>query len=140
MRRSVKDIFGAVLILVWMAILGWLLLLMTGCSPRVITVPEVHTEYVSKTDTFISVQKDFIHDSVLVERKGDTVFVDRWHTKIKDKDVIKIKTDTFLQRDSVPVPYPVKVEPTFRERAGTAAIWFVIGGIITFVIFVLRRK
>lgn len=39
-----------------------------------------------------------VHDSIFVERNGDTVFVNRWHTVIKEK--IKERIDT-CWRDSV---------------------------------------
>ena len=130
---------GVISFFVMMAVLCLMLFCMMGCSPKVVIVPEVHTEYISKTDTFISVQNNYVHDSVLVQTKGDTVLVDRWHTQYRDRDVLKVKTDTMIQRDSVPVPYPVEVKPSLKERAGTAAIWFVLGGIITFVIFLLLR-
>ncbi|MBR1377949.1 MAG: hypothetical protein IJ557_02340 [Bacteroidaceae bacterium] len=48
-----------------------------------------------------------VHDSIWAERRGDTIFVDRWHTKY----VERIKNDTInvSHADTVPVPYPVEV-------------------------------
>ena len=39
-----------------------------------------------------------VHDSIRIEKKGDTVFVDRWHTRNKER--IVVKTDT-CYRDSI---------------------------------------
>lgn len=33
-----------------------------------------------------------VHDSIRIETKGDTVFVDRWHTSVKEKIVNRIDT------------------------------------------------
>ena len=41
-----------------------LAMLLSGCSPKVIYVPEVHTEYITRTDTFIRI------DSVKVKDYG----------------------------------------------------------------------
>ena len=77
-------------------------LMLTSCSPKVIYVPEVHTDsiYITKH------QKDsvWLHDSILVTEKGDTIRVEKWHTKYIERQV----HDTcFVQKtDSVAVPYP----------------------------------
>ena len=82
-----------------------LMALITSCK---------HIEYVQvseyHTDTLIltKVQRDSIHvhDSTLVEVKGDTVLIERWHTKFVEKllhdTCYKSKTDT------VAVAYPVE--------------------------------
>ena len=72
--------------------------LFVGCATK------RHIEYVDRDvvryetkiqhDTLIN----NIRDSIRIETKGDTVFVDRWHTSIKEK--IISKTDTVF-RDSV---------------------------------------
>ena len=53
-------------------------------------------KYETKTqhDTLIN----NVHDSIRIEKKGDTVFVDRWHTRNKER--IVVKTDT-CYRDSI---------------------------------------
>lgn len=81
---------------------------LTACSPRVITVPEYHTEYIVKTDTFVS--RDSIHhyDSVMVKMAGDTVTVEHWTVIYKDRWREKVVSDTILRCDSIRVPYPVE--------------------------------
>lgn len=48
----------------------------------------------------------YVHDSVAVSMKGDTVYCDRWHTKLK----VRVERDTVYRSrvDSVAVPYPVE--------------------------------
>ena len=80
--------------------------LMAGCKTkeRVVTVEKVRTDttYITKH------QRDsvWLHDSIHVTEKGDTIRIERWHTKY----IEKATHDTLYQHktDSVPVPYPVE--------------------------------
>ena len=73
-------------------------------TTKYVTVPEYHT------DTLIvnKVQKDsiWVHDSVSVREKGDTVWIEKWHTKYAMKEV---HDTTYIHKtDSMPMPYPVE--------------------------------
>ena len=79
-----------------------LLFLLCSCKQvEYVTVEKVRvdTTYVNK------LQKDsvWMHDSVYVKEKGDSVWVERWHTKYETKEV----HDTLYKArvDSIPVPY-----------------------------------
>ena len=83
-----------------------LITLFSSCTTtKYVPVIEHHTDTLIQT----KVQKDsvFMHDSVEVRIAGDTVTIDRWHTKYISKEV----HDTIYQSktDSVPAPYPVEV-------------------------------
>lgn len=99
-------------------IVGFLIgLLLGGCkSKEYITVPEYHTEYVCRTDTFHKMDSVYLKDSVYVYQKGDTVYNnkvayrDRWH------NIYKVKLDTIIKRDSVSVLYPVERQLTKNEQ------------------------
>ena len=75
-------------------------------STKVVTVEKVRTDttYITKWQHDSIYQRDSIH----VTEKGDTVLIDRWHTKY----VALERTDTMFHiiRDTVPKPYPVEVE------------------------------
>ena len=80
-------------------------ILLTACTTtEVVTVEKVRTDttYINK------VVRDsvWLHDSTFVKVAGDTVTIERWHTKFK----LQERHDTILQHrvDSVPVPYPVE--------------------------------
>lgn len=102
--------------LVWSAIGSLVLLVMfTSCkSKQYVTVPEYHTEYITRTDTFNKVDSIYMKDSVYVYQNGDTVTInkttyrDRWH------NIYKVKLDTIIKRDSI--PYPVVRELTKNEQ------------------------
>ena len=118
-------------------------LLLVGCKTkeRVVTVEKVRTDttYITKH------QRDsvWLHDSIHVTEKGDTIRIERWHTKY----IEKVTHDTLYQHktDSVPVPYPVEklVERELswwqqtRMHLGEALL--AIAGIAV-VVFVIRRK
>ena len=117
--------------------------LMAGCKTkeRVVTVERVRTDttYITKH------QRDsvWLHDSIHVTEKGDTIRIERWHTKY----IEKATHDTLYQHktDSVPVPYPVEKlverELTWwqqtRMHLGEALL--ALAGIAV-VVFVVRRK
>jgi hypothetical protein len=48
----------------------------------------------------------YIHDSTIVREKGDTMLIEKWHTRWRDRWM----HDTVYQSrvDSVPKPYPVE--------------------------------
>lgn len=84
-----------------LVLIAWLLM---GCkSVQYVPVKEV----VHDSIYFSQLMRDSIwmHDSVLVREKGDTVRIEKWHTKYIEKQV----RDTVYQSktDSIPVPYPV---------------------------------
>ena len=80
--------------------------LMAGCKTKekVVTVEKVRndTTYITKH------QRDsvWLHDSIHVTEKGDTIRIERWHTKY----VEKATHDTLYQatHDTIPQPYPVE--------------------------------
>ena len=80
--------------------------LASACTTtRYVEVPVTHTDtlYISKEKR----DSIFLHDSIHVKEKGDTVWYERWHTKYMEKVV----HDTLYQHrvDSVGVPYRVEV-------------------------------
>ena len=89
----------------------------TGCTTtQYIPVIEHHTDTLIQT----KVQKDsiWLHDSIHVTEKGDTVRIEKWHTKYIEKQV---HDTTYISKtDTVPVPYPVE---TIREVAQPLAWW-----------------
>lgn len=91
-------------------------LLLLGCSPRYISVPEYHTEYVYKTDTFREVDSVHVLDSVFVNKLGDTVYVNKFKVIYRDKFREVLKVDSFVKTDSIRVPYPVERSLSWWEK------------------------
>ena len=74
------------------------------------------TQYVpvieNHTDTLIQtkVLRDsvWLHDSIHVMERGDTMLIEKWHTRYVTKET---HDTTYVSKtDSVPVPYPVEVQ------------------------------
>lgn len=93
-----------------------LMLSVVSCSPKTIYVPDVHYEYITKTDTFIKIDSVNIKDSIYVTQKGDTVRIERWRVEYRDRWREKIVRDTIIRTDTISVPYPVEKKLTIKER------------------------
>ena len=91
-------------------ILFAILLFTSSCTTtRYVPVIEYHTDTLIQT----KVLKDsiFLHDSISIKEKGDTVLIEKWHTKYVEKQV---HDTTYISKtDTVPQPYPV---PEYVEK------------------------
>ena len=80
-------------------------MLLTSCmTTKVVEVEKVRTDttYITKW------QRDsvWLHDSIMVTEKGDTIRIERWHTKYVEKQVHD--TTYVATHDTIPQPYPVE--------------------------------
>lgn len=105
----------------------WLLIAfaLSGCNTTKY-VPLEKKVYLENTrrDTLYSRDSIYVYDSVSTSQKNDTIFRDRWHKKFVLKEIYKNKTDSFIKRDSIPVPYPVEKELSKWERVQLKyAVW-----------------
>ena len=118
-----------------------LMLAFSGCTTTRYVPVEHHT-----TDTLIQtkVQKDsvWLHDSIHVSEKGDTIRIEKWHTRY----IERLSHDTLYvaKRDSVPVPYEVTKEVPAKlssVQVGLMVIGlFAILALILVVVYKLKRK
>ncbi len=151
---------------------GWLLgliacaiiTLLAGCrTTKYVPVENVRTEYKDRVVTVHDTVRDSVrtfnnvyrHDSMTVMMRGDTVFVDRWHTLRLIKwekathmsNTVAGDSASSVRVDSVRVPYPVERKLTKWERVkmdfGTAAIVIaalaIMAGIV-FVVWWIRKR
>lgn len=121
-----------------LSMLAVMLVTLTGCrSVKYIPVTEYRDRYVSKTDSFIKTDSVYLHDSVSVFTKGDTVYIAKIHFKDRFKIIYHTKTDTVSVHDSI--PYPVKVEVEKRQSAiDNVFVWLgKMAGILLVVFAVL---
>lgn len=86
-----------------------------------VPVPEIHKEYITKTDTTI------IQDSIYIKEwtNADTVYLDRF----KYKYIYNIKTDTIFRTDTTTVikevEVPVKFVPDYYKKIN-ACFWILV--------------
>ena len=80
-------------------------MLLAGCK----TTEFVQVPVISRDTLYISTHSRdsiWLHDSILIREKGDTFWVEKWHTKF----IEKVVSDTVYKSrvDTVGVPYPLK--------------------------------
>ena len=95
----------------WWSLLGFMATMvlfavtaLTSCTTtKVVTVEKVRND----TTIITKWQKDsvWLHDSVTVREKGDTILIEKWHTKFVES--IKHDTTYVAKHDTIPQPYPV---------------------------------
>ena len=114
-----------------------------SCKTKIVTVEKVRidTTYITKHE------KDsiWLHDSVWVEKVGDTIRIDRWHTKYVEK---QIRDTTYVAKhDTIPQPYPVEklVEKKLSWFQQTE-IWAgrvmlaILAGLVVYAILRIKKK
>lgn len=139
-EKTYKGCFWAFLMFVVMMAI----ILLSSCSPKVIYVPEYHTEYITKTDSVVKIDSVHVKDSVIIKQAGDTIEIDRWHTEYKDRWRERVVIDSIIKVDSVSVPYHVEKKLSKWQQAkvdwGGWAMLIVVVLIFLFLIFALRRR
>jgi len=125
----------------WMIFLLGLMILgmLTSCKTKYVAVPEYHTEYVYRTDSFELRDSIYMRDSIYVIKRGDTVtmyktryiYIDRWRDKIISRDSIKV--------DSVRVPYPVEKEISLFKKIRFGVNGLLVGVILLIMFLVIHK-
>lgn len=114
-------------------------LVLGGCKTKYVSVPEIHTEYITMVDTTVRKDSVYLKDSVYVERKGDTLYVNKTLYRDRYHNIYKVKKDTVVKRDSVNVAYPVEKEMSRSERLFVAMGKFFAALVIS-LLFVIGVK
>lgn len=105
--------------------------LLCGCQ-RTVYVPvqqhHYHTDSVrvavERIDTLMQ------HDSVYVERNGDTTLIIKWRNRYRVKEIRDTITCIVVRRDSVPVPVPVEKPLNKWQQAKQDVGGFAMGGCV----------
>ena len=113
-RSALKRVIYV--LIMWMVVLFVLALLSSCKQVEYVTVEKVKTDttYITKW------QRDsiWLHDSIHVKEKGDTVLVEKWHTKYVES--IKHDTTYVATHDTIPDPFPVE---TIKEVPAELNWW-----------------
>lgn len=128
-------------------IVGLVVLALSGCKTKYVTVPEYHTEYIVRSDTVASVDSVLLHDSVFVYHSGDTVIINKVVYRDRWRNVYKVRIDTLLRRDSVYVPTPTAQtlsKTDWRLAAigilATAVVFLVVGFFVATFFWYRNKK
>ena len=115
------------------------IIVMFGCTKRIyIPVTRTVTE-IEYRDKLVR-DSIFFSDSVLIEKKGDTVF----NTRIKYRYINKLVRDTVNIRDSVYIEKPIEVikevnRLTKWQRWRLNFLWVLMAGGVIYVIYKIKR-
>ena len=135
---------GCVGVLLWMLIIllaGFVLIGLGACrSVRYIPVESVrHDSVVTILHHRNSVYQ---HDSVYIKEKADTVLIERWHTRWRDR----VSHDTLYmsKTDTIRVPVPVERKLSKSERTyitiGKWSVGAVAGLVLAAICFIFFRR
>lgn len=125
-------------------IVGVAVALLSGCKEiEYVPVVEHHTDSLYITQHLRD--SIYLHDSIHVKEKGDTVLIERWHTAWRDR--LRIDTVMESHTDTVPKPYPVyKVREVERKLTWwqKVRLWLanilLIGGAIAVIVWHGKKK
>ena len=135
---------GCVGVLLWMLIIllaGFVLIGLGACrSVRYIPVESV------RLDSVVTIlhHRDSLyqHDSVYIKEIADTVLIERWHTRWRDR----VSHDTLYmsKTDTIRVPVPVERKLTKAERTyitiGKWSVGAVAGLVLAAICFIFFRR
>ena len=139
MDKMKKDFmkFEGVLVLILGLLVLWALCSCT--KTEYITVEKVRTDTLWQNHT--KHDSIWVHDSIHVTDKGDTVRIEKWHTKYVETE----KHDTVYKArtDSVPVPYPVKEyieKPRSKFEKGLMGVGILsLMALVVFIVWKIKR-
>ena len=145
-KSNCIELFYSLATIVVIAFLFVLLCISLGsCSPKVVTVPVEKVRIDTLKETKWQKDSVWLHDSVYVHAKGDTVLIEKWHTRWADRLLI----DTIYQHrvDSVPMPYPVEKEvpaelswwQKLRMRMGEMMLMLLIAALL-YGVYRIKKK
>ena len=135
---------GCVGVLLWMLIIllaGFVLIGLGACrSVRYIPVESV------RLDSVVTIlhHRDSIyqHDSVYIKEKADTLLIERWHTRWRDR----VSHDTLYisKVDTIRIPVPVERKLTKAERTyitiGKGSVGAGAGLVLAAICFIFFRR
>lgn len=148
MEIDVKNkSIGCLTLAMWLLLVfcaGLILICLGSCR----SVKYVPYETIKHDSIYITNhQKDsvYIHDSIFQKEKGDTLILEKWHTKYVEKQV---HDTSFVERwDSIYVPYPVERELSTWEKRyislGKVSLGLYIGLVVAFaawLVYYIKRK
>lgn len=163
-KKKIKDytssmgrFFGFAVLVVPVLIIILFVALLTGCSPKVVTVPEYHTQYVNHTDTFLRVDS-VVHNTNTIIReanKDDSLMLAKYGIKLKENERVmlllhselekaiqhqsEVRTDTFVKTDSISVPYPVEKPLTWWQSTKIRFGEYVLGLLLVITVLLVVK-
>lgn len=107
-----------------------------GTTRTIVKEGEVRTEWRDR----LTERRDsiYLHDSVYIHSKGDTVYLERWRTRIRDRT---LRDTVYLQKiDSVYVETRVKKTSAIADINSTLRLLGCTAIIIAVVVLILKLR
>ena len=115
----------------------------SSCKTKYVSVPEYHTEYITKTDSFTQRDSIFLKDSIYMWMKGDTIYKEKFSVIYKDRWRDRYLCDTVIKTDSVRVPYPVEKKLSkWQQIKLDIGEWVIVAlalSLIALVVIIVRK-
>ena len=78
----------------------------------------------------------YLHDSIFVRIRADTVYLEKWHTRWRDRETVKTDTvtQTVTMTETVEKPYV----PSFYKYCAAFAILFVLFLLVRLALYIKK--
>lgn len=130
---------GCLSMFIWLVVSGLVCFFMGSCKTKYVSVPEYHTEYVYKTDSFMLRDSIYERDSVYIVKSGDTITTYKTKILYRDRWRNVVKVDSFIKTDSIRVPVPVVTNKVrWQDKAAYIGLGIVISLVIIIVVIMVR--
>ena len=108
-------------------------LLLTACRTTQ-TMTDTNTNHVSN-----NIQRDsiYLHDSIFVHIRADTVYLEKWHTRWRNRETVKTDTITLTETKTETVEKPYV--PSFYKYCASFAILFVLYWLVKLALYIAKR-
>lgn len=108
-------------------------MLLTACRTTQ-TITDTNTNHVSN-----NIQRDsiYLHDSIFVRIRADTVYLEKWHTRWRDRETVKTDTITLTETKTETVEKPYV--PSFYKYCAAFAILFVLYWLVKLALYMAKR-
>lgn len=135
---------GCMAVILWMAailLLGFICIGLGACK----SVQYVPVESVKHDSIYItqhSRDSVYLHDSIHIIEKADTLLIERWHTRWRDR----VSHDTLYisKVDTIRIPVPVERKLTKAERTyitiGKWSVGVVAGLVLAAICFIFYKR
>ena len=86
-----------------------------------------------------NIQRDsiYLHDSIFVRIRADTVYLEKWHTRWRDRETVKTDTITLTETKTETVEKPYV--PSFYKYCAAFAIIIVLFLLIRLALYIKKR-
>ena len=98
------------------------------------TVTETNANHVANNNQRDSI---YLHDSIFVRIRADTVYLEKWHTRWRDRETVKTDTITLTETKTETVEKPYV--PSFYKYCAAFAILFVLFLLVRLVLYIKRH-